>query len=113
MKIVFIALLTLLTLLAVFSGMTKILLMPQDVEFFSRYGFTRPMLIAFGVVQLVGGILLPFRKTRLVGAAIVASTFLASLVILLMDGNLPVSIVTLIATLLLVVVMRHSWRYKA
>lgn len=113
MKIAFAALLTILTMLAVLSGMTKILLMPPDVEFFGRYGFTSPILIAFGAVQLIGGILLPFRKTRFVGAAIVASTFLASFVILLIDGNTPVSIVTLIATVLLVVVMRQSRRYKA
>ena len=113
MKIAFAALLTILTMLAVLSGMTKILLMPADVEFFGRYGFSSPILIAFGAVQLIGGILLPFRKTRFVGAAIVASTFLASFVILLIDGNTPVSIVTLIATVLLVVVMRQSRRYKA
>lgn len=104
------ALLAILTLLAVSSGLTKILLMQQDVEFFGRYGFSNPLLVAFGAVQLIGGILLPFRKTRLTGAAIVASTFLVSLVILLMDGNIPVSIVTAIATVLLVVVMKLSWK---
>lgn len=110
MRIAFAVLLAILTFLAVASGMTKILLMQQDVEFFGRYGFTNPALIAFGLVQLIGGILLPFKKTRFSGAAIVASTFLASLVILLMDGNIPISIVTLIATLLLFLIMKLSWR---
>jgi hypothetical protein len=67
------------------------------------------MLIAFGSIQLIGGILMPFRKTRFVGAAIVAITFLVSLVLLLMDGNIPVSIVTAVATLLLGIVMKQSW----
>lgn len=110
MRIASAVLLAILTFLAVASGMTKILLMQQDVEFFGRYGFTNPALIAFGLVQLIGGILLPFKKTRFSGAAIVASTFLASLVILLMDGNIPISIVTLIATLLLFLIMKLSWR---
>ena len=110
MKIAVAALLTVLTFLAIASGLTKILLLQQDVEFFGRYGFSNPLLVAFGAVQLIGGALLPFRKTRFTGAAIVASTFLVSLVILLMDGNIPVSIVTAIATLLLIVVMKLSWQ---
>ncbi len=109
-SIAFLILLTILTFLAVSAGMTKIVLMQQDVEFFGRYGFSNPMLIAFGAVQLIGGILLPFKKTRFTGAAIVASTFLASLVILLMDGNIPVSIVTIVATLALGAVMKLSWQ---
>ena len=58
---------------------------------------------------LAGGVLLVFSRTRFVGAAIVAVTFLVSLVVLLMDGNIPVSIVTAIATVLLGAVMKQSW----
>ena len=99
-------------LLAISSGVTKILLLPQDVEFFGRYGFFNPMIVAFGAAQLIGGIMLPFAKTRFAGAAIVAVTFLVSLVVLLMDGNVPVSVVTLIATLLLAMVMKSSWQHR-
>jgi hypothetical protein len=83
--------------------------MPEDVEFFGRYGFSNPMLVAFGSIQLIGGIFMPFPRTRFIGAAIVAITFLVSLVLLLMDGNIPVSIVTAVATLLLGIVMKRSW----
>jgi len=75
--------------------------MPQDVEFFGEYGFSNPILMAYGAVQLIGGVLLPLKKTRFVAAIIVAITFIISLVILLMDGNVPVAIVTAIATILL------------
>jgi hypothetical protein len=34
------------------------MLMQQDVESIGAYGFTNPILIAYGVVQLLGGILL-------------------------------------------------------
>lgn len=113
MKIAYAILLVILTFLAVSSGMAKVLLMQQEVEFFGRYGFTNPLLITFGAVQLIGGILLPFKKTRFAGAAIVASTFLVSLVVLLMDGNIPVSAITLVATVLLFVVMKLSWQAKS
>lgn len=113
MKAVSIGILAILTLLAVSSGITKILLMPQDVLFFGKYGFSDPLLIAYGSVQLLGGFLLVFTKTRFAGAAIVAVTFLVSLALLLMEGNVPVSIVTAVATLLLVVVMKRSWQRAA
>ena len=110
MKIVYAIVLILLVLLAISSGVAKITLMQQDVDFFGKYGFSNPMIIAFGATQLVGGVLLPFRKTRFAGATVVAITFLVSLVLLLLDGNIPVSIVTLVMTLLLGAVMKQSWR---
>ena len=113
MKTVSIIILAILTLLAVLSGITKILLMQQDVDFFGKYGLSDPTLIAFGLVQLLGGLLLVFTKTRFVGAAIVAVTFLVSLAMLLMDGNIPASIITLVAILLLGVVMKQSWQSAA
>ena len=102
--------LVILVLLAVSSGTTKILLMEQDVNFFIGNGFTSLMLMTFRFVQVLGGLSMVFAKTRFVGAAIVAITFLVSFVMLVFDGNLPVSIVTAIAILLLGVVMKRSWR---
>jgi hypothetical protein len=113
MKAVSTIILTILILLAVSSGITKILLMQQDVNFFGKYGFSNPILIAYGLVQLIGGLLLVFTITRFVGATIVAITFLISLVMLLMEGNIPVSIATVIATLLLGVIMKQSWQPAA
>ena len=110
MKTVSTIILAVLILLAVSSGITKILLMQQDVEFFGKYGFSNPILVVYGLVQLIGGLLLVFKRTRFFGAAIVAITFLISLVVILMEGNIPVGIATVIATLLLGVVMKQSWQ---
>jgi hypothetical protein len=110
MKIAYTIMLFILTFLAIASGVTKVLLMQREVDFFGQYGFSNMILMIYGAVQLVGGLLLPFGKTRFVGAAIVASTFLVSLVVLLMDGNMPVSVVTIAITLLLGVVMKRSWK---
>ena len=110
MKAVSAIIVVILILLALASGVAKILLMEQDVNFFGKYGISGGMLIAFGFVQVLGGLLMTLAKTRFTGAAIVAITFLASLVMLLLDGNIPVSIVTGIALLLLGAVMTQSWR---
>ena len=94
--------LVILVLLAVSSGITKIMLMPQELEFFGKYGFSNPLLITFGFVQLVGGVLLMISKSRLYGAVIVAITFIISLVLLVMDNNYPVAAITALAIALLV-----------
>lgn len=113
MKLASTIILVLLMFLAISSGVTKIALMQQDVDFFGKYGFSNPILIAFGATQLIGGLLLPFKRTRFSGAAIVAMTFLVSLVMLLMEGNIPVSIATIVATLLLGMVMKQNWNVPA
>ncbi len=113
MKTVSTIILVVLIFLAVSSGFTKVALMPQDVAFFGKYGFSNPILIAYGLVQITGGVLMVFRRTRFVGAAIVAITFLISLAVLLMEGNLPVSIATIVATLLLGVILKQSWKTAA
>ena len=59
------AVLVILVLLAISSGITKIFLMPQDVEFFGKYGFTNPILIVYGAVQIIGGVLLILKKQGL------------------------------------------------
>lgn len=109
MKLASTVVLILLIFLAIASGLAKITLMQQDVDFFGKYGFSKPLLIIFGATQLLGGVLLPFRKTRFFGAAIVATTFVVSLALLIAEGNIPVSIITLVATLLLGMVMKQSW----
>lgn len=113
MKIGYSILLGILTVLAVLSGIAKIALMQNDVDFFGRYGFSDLMLIAFGAAQLIGGIMLPWKRTRFAGATVVACTFLVSLAILLIDGNIPVSVVTGIATFLLLVIMKLSWKSRS
>lgn len=108
MKTAFTIVLVLLILLATLSGVTKVMLMEQDVTFFGKFGFSNPMLIIFGLVQLAGAGLMVFGKTRFVGAAIVAVTFLVSLVLLVMDGDIAVSIITAVVTLLLGLIMKQS-----
>ncbi len=88
------------------------MLMPQDVEFFGKYGFSNPLLIAYGAVQLVGGILLIIPETRAFGALVVAITFLISLAVLVMAGNLPVAFITLVCIGLLGYVAREALKSR-
>lgn len=107
MKVFFYSAVVLLVLLAVSSGITKILLMPQDVEFFGKYGFSHPLLIAFGTLQVVGGIFLSVSKTRLIGALIVACSFLVSAVVLVVSGDILLALVTCLFIAVLGFVSRY------
>lgn len=109
MHIFFNVIIAILVLLAVSSGIMKSMLMPQEVEFFGRYGFSEPLLIAYGVSQVVGGLMLIPAATRILGAAVVAITFLISAVVLFMDDKVPLAIVTLIFVLLLGWLMKRSF----
>jgi len=101
--------LAVLVFLAISSGVTKIMLMQQDVEFFGKYGFTNSILVTYGVIQLIGGILLISPKTRIFGAILVAITFLISLVVLVMAGNIPVAIITLVCVALLGLIIKQTF----
>ncbi len=101
MNLAFKIILTILIFLAISSGVTKIMLLSQDVEFFGAYGFSHTMLVALGITQLIGGILMVIPKFRMYGAVIVAITFLISLVLLVMDSNFLVAGITMVAITLL------------
>lgn len=110
MRFFWILILAILVFLATSSGLAKIMQVPRDVEFFGRYGFNNPMIIGFGALQLLGGVLLVLQKTRVAGSVVVFLTFLLSLVFLLLDGNLPLGIITVLAMSALVAIALRAKR---
>ena len=108
MKILNKIILFVLVLLAVFSGVSKIMLMPQEVQFFAKYGFNNIILIAFGIIQVIGGLLLLLPKTRIMGAVIIIVAFLISALVLFLSGNLAMVLVTLIFVCLADIVIREK-----
>ena len=108
MKLIWTITLVLLTFLALSSGIAKMLLLQQEVDVFANYGFSNPLLIAFGALQFAGGVFLVFGRTRFIGAALVAATFLVSLIVLFMEGNVVMSVITMLVTAALAVVMLRS-----
>lgn len=104
--------LAILVFLAISSGLTKIMLMQQDVDFFGKYGFSDPILIGFGLVQVLGGILLLVPKSRIIGALMVAVTFLISAAVLAMSGKLLMAIITTVCIALLGLFIKQSGKSK-
>ena len=108
MKIFLNLVIVILTFLALSSGVTKVLLMQQEIEFFGGSGFTNPIIVSFGIVQILGGVLLAIQRTRILGSAVVAVTFLISAVLLAKAGNIPVAVVTTVCIALLGLVIQQS-----
>jgi uncharacterized membrane protein YphA (DoxX/SURF4 family) len=64
-----------LVLLSVSTGITKLVQLPAEMELFHGAGFGDTLTLAFGGIQLAGGLLLIFPASRRVGAWVMVITF--------------------------------------
>lgn len=78
----------LIGLLSIAAGAAKVALVPDEVRFLSQFGFSSALTIAFGVTQILGGLLLVFPATRTSGSIIAGIAFGLSALLLLISGNL-------------------------
>ena len=108
MKILHNFILIILVLLAIASGVTKVLLIPQEVDFFGAYGFNNTHLIMYGTIQILSGTALAFKKSRVVGAIALAFSFVMSAVVLAISGKIPVTVITLMFAVLLGLVIQNT-----
>ncbi len=97
-------LLVLLILLSIASGVAKVMLVPQDLALFTAAGFSETGLIAYGVSQIVGGLLLIAPKTRLIGAIFLAFNFLVSTVVIYQSGNMGFAMFSLTPVVMAIVI---------
>lgn len=100
MKILRIANLVVLVLLSISSGISKIILLPQEVEFFGGAGYSNTLIIMYGAAQLAGAVLLIFRKARIAGAATMAVTFAISTIVIFANGNVVFGLVSILPILM-------------
>lgn len=94
----------LLGLLSIAAGAAKVTLVPEEAEFLSQFGFADPLTISFGLVQVLGGLMLIVPRTRIYGALIVAAGFALSAGLILSVGNWTFGAMSLVPPLLAVFV---------
>ncbi len=87
MKIAITALAVLIGLLSIAAGAAKLALVPDEVRFLARFGFTDPATLAFGAVQVLGGVLITIPAARLYGSITVAAGFAVSALLIFVAGN--------------------------
>jgi hypothetical protein len=78
----------LIALLCIAAGFAKVVLVPQEVEFLSGFGLSEPMIISFGLFQVIGGALFIIPKTLRIGSCMVAIGFALSALLILTTGNI-------------------------
>jgi hypothetical protein len=97
-KIVIVA--VMIGLLSIAAGAAKIALVPDEVEFLSQFGFTTILIVSFGTVQVLGGVLLVIPATRFYGSLAAALAFTLSAALLLIAGDLGFGGVSLVPVVL-------------
>ncbi len=79
----------LLTLLSISTGAVKLAQMPEEMVLFRNLGMSDGATIAFGVVQLLGGLLLLPPKTTRIGAWVMVPTFVFATYALFANAMVP------------------------
>lgn len=86
----------LLTLLSIMTGVVKLAGMEEEMTIFRNAGFSDGLTVAFGVVQLVGGLLLLAPRTTRLGAWIMLPTFVLATGVLLANSMIPFGVFSLL-----------------
>ncbi|MCA9691111.1 MAG: DoxX family protein [Nannocystaceae bacterium] len=86
----------LLTLLSISTGAVKLARMEAEMVIFREIGFSDGVTIAFGVVQLIGGLLLLPEKTTRLGAWIMLPTFVFATGVVFANGMIPFGVSSLL-----------------
>lgn len=82
---------------------------PQEMDFFQgEMGFDANAIVLFGVVQLVAGVLLGFKKSRAIGALVLAITLVISTIIIFMAGKTGFGLVSMLPIAMAAVVIKKN-----
>ena len=84
------------TILSIATGVYKLLQQEADIELFKAIGFNEITIIVFGLIQLIGGVLLIPNKTRKLGAYIMILTFIIASVAVFVNNMMVFGIVSLL-----------------
>ena len=96
MKIVSSMIIVIIALLSILAGLAKVLQTQQEMEFLQGLGLSPALIIVFGVVQIVAGVLLLLTKTRMLGAVLATLAFTVSAVLIFIGGNLSFGLLSTI-----------------
>ena len=100
-------------LLSIAAGAAKVALVPDEVAFLGQFGFGSPPIIAYGVVQFLGGLLMLITKVRIIGSVVAGVAFAFSAVLLTVAGNITFAAVSLVPVGLAMLVAYTSFLQRS
>ncbi len=108
MKIVKIILIAVIALISVAAGLAKVMKVPAEMAFLTGQGLSEMMILIFGALQVLGGLLTAAAQTRLCGAVLVFLGFLLSAVLIFNSGNVMFALVSLVPVVISAWLTLHS-----
>lgn len=112
MKLINKILLTIVVIFGIAAGTAKLMQLPQEINFLQSAGISNALIMTFGIMQLLGGLLATVRRTRVIGCVLIAITFLIMAVYLFAAGNVQSGIFALAVLLLVITVAYQALRSK-
>ena len=95
----------LLVVLGIVAGAAKVLQLPKEMEFLHEAGLNTTLILVFGLLQGLGGILLVFTQLRVWGAVITLAALVLSTFLLFRVGKTGFAMFSLIPVLMTVFVI--------
>ncbi len=97
-----------IALLSLAAGIAKVMQVPQEVEFLTGQGLSLNMIMAFGITQILGGVLLLIPKTKLIGGIISLIAFVVSAVLVFKSGNIAFALISTIPAFILTLIIYQN-----
>ncbi|MGB5723228.1 MAG: hypothetical protein WBM39_02335 [Parasphingorhabdus sp.] len=108
MRYLFFAVLIILVIMSLAAGGAKVSHMPQEIQFFRDAGINSSWLLPLGGLQIIGGLLAVYHRTRQLGLAVVALGFLVSTIVIFMTGNVTFGVFSSLPVMLCVFIIWRS-----
>jgi hypothetical protein len=86
----------LLIVLGVATGAVKLAQMPDEMRIFLAAGFGTGLIMAFGVVQILGALLVIPDQTQRIGAGVLAVSFIVATGVLFANSMVPFGVVSVL-----------------
>jgi hypothetical protein len=96
LKIVNILIVAVIAILSVAAGLAKVMRSPQEIEFLQGLGLSIFVIMVYGLIQIIGGVLMAPEKTRMPGAVLVTLGFVVSTVLIFIGGNVTFGLISVI-----------------
>lgn len=100
MKYLYFAVLIILVIMSLAAGSAKVANLPPEIQFFENAGIDIIWLLPHGGLQIIGGLMAIYHRTRKVGLVIIALGFVFSTVMIFMAGNAAFGVFSLLPVLL-------------
>jgi hypothetical protein len=109
-KIINLLIVVIIALLSIAAGLTKVMQTQQEMEFLQGLGLNSFLIVGFGLVQIIGGVLLVPKKTRMPGAILVALALVVSTALIFIGGNFAFGLFSVIPIALAGVIIYQTAR---